>query len=67
MNAPHLSFLISALFNVEGVNGIVVMMMYGDCVRRQMGKCNYGCFRALGGKKTCHKGEQEAKTAPFVM
>lgn len=29
MKAPHLSFLISALFNAEGVNGIVVMMMYG--------------------------------------
>lgn len=32
----------------------------GDCARRQMGKCNYGCFRASGRgkkKKTCHKRE----------
>lgn len=46
----------------------------GDCARRQMGKCNYGCFRASGrgGKKKKRKNlsqrrVQETKTAPFVM
>lgn len=60
MNAPHFFPPLLSLYLTQWeLMELLWWWCMGDCVRRQMGKCNYGCFRALGKgkKKTCHKGE----------
>lgn len=52
------TFLFTLYLTQQELMELLWWWCMGDCVRRQMGKCNYECFRASGRKeKNCHKGE----------
>lgn len=61
---PTCPFLFLLYLTLRELMELLWWWCMGDCVRRQMGKCNYGRFRALGGNKTCHKGELEKQRRP---
>lgn len=52
------TFLLTLYLTQQELMELLWWWCMGDCARRQMGKCNYECFRASGRKeKNCHKGE----------